>query len=262
MTRRHTPLAVALLLVACAATSAATSASSQASADSSAVRVWVNPRSGVYHCPGTPPYGTTARGFYVSEADAKARRYRPAGGRVCGPNASRESGAIQALAGVPTVRPESLLTVLNDSTAPRRPQRALDSCTVTKIVDGDTFECREQGKIRPIGFDTPERGEAYFAAATAALSSLIPVGTVVQLEYDVDSRDRYDRVLAYVWSGRLMVNWAMVRQGWARVYRGGRTVRYRSAFEDAERRARAEGRGLWPLGGLGYRPNDRRAKRC
>lgn len=150
-----------------------------------------------------------------------------------------------------------------DTTAPRRPQGALDSCTVTKIVDGDTFECREQGRIRPIGIDAPERNQGrHGKAATAAFTSLVPVGTVVQLEYDVERRDRYNRVLAYVWSEDVLVNWAMVRMGWAKAYPYGRTARYRIALREAEQRARAEGRGLWPLGGLECRKGDKRAKRC
>ncbi len=47
-------------------------------------RVWVNTASRVYHCPGTRYYGTTARGEYLSEADAESRGHRPAGGRRCG----------------------------------------------------------------------------------------------------------------------------------------------------------------------------------
>jgi len=47
------------------------------------VKVWVNTRSGVYHCPGTRWYGTTAQGDYMTQKQAQDRRYRPAYGRVC-----------------------------------------------------------------------------------------------------------------------------------------------------------------------------------
>ncbi len=262
MTRRHTPLAVALLLVACAATSA----SSQASADSSAVRVWVNPRSGVYHCPGTPPYGTTARGFYVSEADAKARRYRPAGGRVCAggaKGAARLEHGPRPLSGEGTEQPTSFLAALRDPASPRRPTTTLERCTVSHIVDGDGIECRELGEVRLIGIDAPERAQSpWFAVSTAALTSLIPVGSVVELELDVENQDRYSRRLAYVWSDEIMVNWVMARMGWAVAYPYGRTARYRVALDGAERTARTEGRGLWPAGGLDCRPAEFKSKRC
>lgn len=51
---------------------------------SSSVNVWVNTRSGVYHCPGTRYYGATKSGRYMSEGVARGSAYRPAYGRSCG----------------------------------------------------------------------------------------------------------------------------------------------------------------------------------
>jgi hypothetical protein len=53
-----------------------------------ASRVWLNTRSGVYHCPGTRYYGTTKSGTYLSELDARSRGHRPAGGKACSQSAS------------------------------------------------------------------------------------------------------------------------------------------------------------------------------
>nr|WP_296654491.1 S1/P1 nuclease [Paraburkholderia sp.] len=47
------------------------------------VLVWVNTKSGVYHCPGSPYYGNTKHGVYMYEDQAKAGSYRPAGGKTC-----------------------------------------------------------------------------------------------------------------------------------------------------------------------------------
>jgi hypothetical protein len=55
----------------------------QVGGDASIVKVWVNPRSMVYHCPDTQWYGKTKNGEYVAEADARQKGYRPAGGREC-----------------------------------------------------------------------------------------------------------------------------------------------------------------------------------
>ena len=46
-------------------------------------KVWVNSRSGVYHCPGTRYYGATAQGRYMTQAEARAAGYRAAYGRTC-----------------------------------------------------------------------------------------------------------------------------------------------------------------------------------
>jgi hypothetical protein len=52
-------------------------------ANSSAVKVWVNTASNVYHCPGTRYYGKTKAGEYMSEAAAKAKGDRPSRGKAC-----------------------------------------------------------------------------------------------------------------------------------------------------------------------------------
>lgn len=48
------------------------------------VRVWVNTKSGVYHCPGSRWYGKTKQGKYMGECAAQKEGYRPAYGRTCG----------------------------------------------------------------------------------------------------------------------------------------------------------------------------------
>ena len=47
------------------------------------VKVWVNTRSGVYHCPGTRYHGNTKQGEYMTQKQAQEKGYRPAYGKVC-----------------------------------------------------------------------------------------------------------------------------------------------------------------------------------
>lgn len=227
------------------------------------VRVWVNPRSGVYHCPGTPPYGTTTRGSYMIEADARAKKYRPAGGRECGSLAAPQQQGILTLAGKPAERPASFTAILRDSAAPQLPIGTMERCLVVRISDGDGIECQSQGRIRLIGVDAPESDQAPFGtSAHAALASLAPVGTELRLESDVELLDRYNRRLAYLWSDSVMINWMMVRLGWSVAFPYGYTTRYRTAFAAAEVLARAEARGLWAVGGFKCLPSERRGRRC
>jgi micrococcal nuclease len=83
---------------------------------------------------------------------------------------------------------------------PREPVRETIPCELTRIVDGDTIECRRIGRIRLIGMDTPEAGqEPYGEMATEALRELLNDAKTVALERDVELRDRYDRMLATAW---------------------------------------------------------------
>jgi micrococcal nuclease len=61
----------------------------------------------------------------------------------------------------------------------------------------------------------------------------------------VQARDRYGRLLAYVWVGDTMVNAEMVRRGYAQVMTVPPNVRHQSLFLTLQREARDADRGLW-----------------
>ena len=158
--------------------------------------------------------------------------------------------------------PLGAMSVVADS-GPTRPRRQTVACTVTRITDGDGIVCNRIGRVRLIGIDTPEMDQRPFGQrSAAALGSLVHVGSVVQLEPDVEERDPYRRALAYVWVGRTLVNWRMVRDGWAVLLTYPPNVQYADAFTEAEGRARKEKRGLWAMGGFDCPPADHRRKRC
>jgi micrococcal nuclease len=128
--------------------------------------------------------------------------------------------------------------------------------TVVSITDGDTLRIRIVGieeRVRLIGIDTPEtrgRGglrECFGAEATEHMKRLLPPGTAVRLERDVEARDRYDRLLAYVYRAEddLFVNMALARDGYAAALTFPPNVTYAEQFRDAAAEARDAGRGLW-----------------
>lgn len=86
---------LALLLV-CLANASATAPQDP---PESITKVWVNTKSGVYHCPGTQSYGKTkAAGIFMEQPEAQQEGYRPAHGKTCDPALSRrpsESEVIQ-----------------------------------------------------------------------------------------------------------------------------------------------------------------------
>lgn len=130
------------------------------------------------------------------------------------------------------------------------------AATVVRVVDGDTLRVRlgsAEERVRLIGIDTPETHgagglrECFGAEATSRLSALLPPGTPVRLVRDVEARDRYGRLLAYVYrrSDGLFVNLAMVREGFAATLTYPPNIAHADQFVDAARVARRSDRGLW-----------------
>jgi micrococcal nuclease len=125
--------------------------------------------------------------------------------------------------------------------------------TVTRVVDGDTIHVRVGGQIetvRYIGVNTPEvhhprKGEEPGGRVAAAVNRDLIAGRRVRLELDTQSRDRYGRLLAYVWVDDTMVNAELVRRGFAQVMTVPPNVRHQALFLKLQREARDAGRGLW-----------------
>jgi len=123
-----------------------------------------------------------------------------------------------------------------------------------RVIDGDTIVVRmpdgRTEKVRYLGVDTPETVhpekpvETMGEEAAAFNRALVEAGPL-RLELDVQERDQYSRLLAYVWAGDVFVNLELVREGYAYVYTIPPNVRYAKEFVQAQREARKERRGLW-----------------
>lgn len=120
--------------------------------------------------------------------------------------------------------------------------------SVVRIVDGDTIVVSVGGrngtKVRLIGIDTPETGDCMFRAAKERMRALVERNRVT-LVRDVSERDRYGRLLRYVYAGEVFVNAAMVAEGFATAATFPPDVAHAIEFVAAERRARRARRGLW-----------------
>jgi micrococcal nuclease len=139
------------------------------------------------------------------------------------------------------------------------PAKLEANATVTEVVDGDTVVVDIDGpggddeRLRLIGIDTPESvatdrpNECFGKEASAQTAALLPVGTPVRIERDVEPRDRYDRLLGYVYraSDGLFVNEDLVTQGFAEAKAFAPNTTYEPRFEAAEARARGANLGLW-----------------
>ncbi|MBI5106814.1 MAG: thermonuclease family protein [Solirubrobacterales bacterium] len=139
-------------------------------------------------------------------------------------------------------------------TATTRPSGGALEGRVVKVVDGDTIRVDLGGpkpeRVRYIGIDTPESVkpgtpvQCYAKAASAANERLVG-GRRVRLVLDVEERDRYGRLLAYVYAGSRFVNAELVRGGYALPLTIPPNVRHADAFARLAREARRAGTGLW-----------------
>jgi len=130
------------------------------------------------------------------------------------------------------------------------------NATVERVVDGDTIIVRINGRrerVRLIGIDTPESVDpnrpvqCYGHEASARTESLLPPGTKVSLVRDVEARDKYDRLLAYVirTDDQLFVNLDLIENGFAGPLTYPPNDHYATLFESSADAASAAGVGLW-----------------
>jgi micrococcal nuclease len=130
------------------------------------------------------------------------------------------------------------------------------NATVTRVVDGDTVVVDIDGHgetLRLIGVDTPETVkpnspvECFGPQASAFTKHLLPKGTPLRLERDVEARDDYGRLLVYVYTAadNTLVNLELVEQGYATLLTFPPNVAHVDEFVAAARFAQRADLGLW-----------------
>lgn len=168
---------------------------------------------------------------------------------------SPQSGDEPKSSAVPTPLPES-------EPAPE-PAVSTVRAEVVRVVDGDTavFKLHDgaEEKVRFIGVDTPESTnevEAYGKEASNYTADVLTPGRIVFLEEDVEQRDRYGRLLAYVWLSEpksledsevrsKLFNAQLALDGYAQSMTIQPNSKYASKFAIYVAEARSADRGLW-----------------
>jgi len=162
-----------------------------------------------------------------------------------------------------------LLTILVIALCSQEALYALGNrAVVISVTDGDTLKVMYQGKkqsVRLIGIDAPESRRNSKALKDSARSSrdletivsqgkiakkyvktLVKKGNSVRIAFDIEKRDRYRRLLAYVYlaDGR-MLNDIIIRNGYASPLTISPNVKYRKRFLRSYKYARKHRLGLW-----------------
>lgn len=208
--------------------------------------------------PTSPPTSTPTPVPTPTPATDDTRVYSLVAGEVTGVRITEIKGGsatVEIYIALPlpsTTGPQLATTGHSPSTAPSH-ACVNGGWNVTGISDGDTIRvaCGDiEETVRLIGVDTPETKkpgggvECYGLEATNFTAQLLS-GKQVELELDTQERDKYGRLLAYVYLGEQMVNALLVEKGYARVADFPPNLRYSKLLHQFELKAQAEKRGLW-----------------
>ncbi|WP_035098415.1 thermonuclease family protein [Anoxybacteroides tepidamans] len=128
---------------------------------------------------------------------------------------------------------------------------------VDRVIDGDTLKVaigKREETVRLLLVDTPESVhptkpvQPFGPEASQYVKKLLPKGTKVELELDVRERDRYGRLLAYVWIGKQMLNELLLEKGYARVaYVFEPNTKYVDEFRQIQETARKKKLNIWSI---------------
>jgi micrococcal nuclease len=119
-----------------------------------------------------------------------------------------------------------------------------------RVVDGDTIVLSNNERDRLIGVDTPEtkhpqKPAEYYGKEATAFTNKMVGGKVVRLNYDQQRRDKYGRLLAYVYlMDGTFLNAEIIKQGYGHAYTRF-PFKYMEQFKQYEKEAREAKRGLW-----------------
>jgi micrococcal nuclease len=141
-----------------------------------------------------------------------------------------------------------------------------ETAMVTAVHDGDTVSViinDKQERVRLIGIDAPELAQRPWGdEAKRYLESILEsAGRKVRIERDVEKNDQYGRALAYLWTAdNMLINLAMVKNGYAMLYTIPPNVKYVEEFRKAQAEAREKRLGIWGDDNFRERPQDYRNK--
>ena len=150
--------------------------------------------------------------------------------------------------------PAGLATTRAERAAWPGPPGDAVAAEVQRVTDGDTFVATVDGRkerVRVIGVDTPEtvapdRPVEPYGRQASSFARRYLTGATVRLAGDAEQRDRYGRLLAYVWlADGTFWNALLVAEGYAQQLTIPPNVTYAGLFRRLAAEARRRDRGLW-----------------
>lgn len=122
------------------------------------------------------------------------------------------------------------------------------SCTyetkIKKVVDGDTVITEDGVEIRLIGIDAPEKERFFYQESKKVLKKLVE-NKKVKVEFDIVKRDKYGRILGYLFIDTIFVNAYLLREGFAFIYTFPPNTKYVDIFRKNLEKAIESKKGMW-----------------
>lgn len=123
---------------------------------------------------------------------------------------------------------------------------------VTRVIDGDTIEIEEKIKVRYIGINSPEVEQCFANESYMENKKLVEGKTIVLIK-DVSDKDKYGRLLRYVYVGDpstssgqvIFVNDYLIKNGFAKLMMIKPDIKYYQEFKADEKQAKENNLGIW-----------------
>ena len=155
---------------------------------------------------------------------------------------------------VPKIIILASLLLLVSCQSPNNSSTTPASLKVARVVSGQSLEVLGMesqpnliSQVRLIGLDAPDlRQLPWGEDAKQLLEGLIGgANQAVNLEFDLEAKDKFNRTLAYVWKDKLLLNEEVVKQGYALFVARSPNHKYDQRLEHAQQWARIMGKGIW-----------------
>ncbi len=118
-----------------------------------------------------------------------------------------------------------------------------EQVTVTNVIDGDTIVIIGGERVRLLGIDTPEKGEFFYKEAKTRLEQLVEKKNVT-LEKEGENKDKYGRLLRYIFIDDTNINLKLVEEGYAICYFYDKS-KHQELCKKAEQNAMQNKIGRW-----------------
>lgn len=122
--------------------------------------------------------------------------------------------------------------------------KEFDSFLVRTVIDGDTIVLEDGKIVRLIGINAPEKYQNFGKEAFSKLKDLV-TGKEIFLEFDKEIKDKYGRLLAYVFTEDYFINYELLKSGLAYLMTIRPNTKYLNLFKNAQNEAKKNKLGIW-----------------